>query len=377
MRPERRPHLSAYAIVVAFALTTPTPSIAQSLPPRLAGFLRQTIALNADQMRAVDAGDPVGKALDTPDQNEVALFGIVRIAVPRSFYVRTAGDFASSLKSASRTEYGLLSDPASAADVAAVSVPHRDVDDLAHCAPGSCKVKLPAGGIAAIRAAIDANPHAADSVVDAVVRARMVQYVDAYRAEGDSALVRYADESRRDDAAQVFAGVLSRSPYMYQYAPSLERYLKDYPRDRPAGVHDAMFWSEDNLPSLRPTLTVRQAIIYAPPELPGSTFIVTKLLYASHYLDGDLDLTAVVDEERGGVADTSGIYVVRLERMHFDQLPSGGILNLRGRVIGRLLNRTEEWLHDTKAQSERAYARSTARRPSSPRSSPRASAGAW
>jgi hypothetical protein len=355
-----RPLAWARALVLAAALTSPAPAAGQSLPPLLAQFLRQTIALDAKQMSAVDAGHPVGKALDTPDHNEVALFGIVRIDVPRSFYVNAAADFPASLGSASRTRYGLLSDPASASDVAAVSVPHRDVDELAHCAAGSCKVKLPSGGITAIRAAIAANPESADSVVNAVVRARMVAYVNAYRADGDSALVQYADASRHDDAAQVFAGVLSRSPYMYRYAPSLERYLKDYPRDRPAGAHDVVFWAEDDLAGLRPTLTVRQEFIYAPPELAGCTLIVTKLLYASHYLDGDLDLTAVVDQERGATADTAGIYLVRLERMHFDNLPNGGLFHVRRRVIGQLLHRSEDRLRDAKARSEQAFARTAA-----------------
>jgi hypothetical protein len=143
---------------------------------------------------------------------------------------------------------------------------------------------------------------------------------------------------------------------MYEYAPSLERYLKNYPDDRPAHVRETLFWSEDDLPGLKPTLSITHEMVYAPPELPGSTLIVSKQLYADHYLDGALDVTAVVDQAGGQRANAAGIALVILRRWHFDDLPSGGLMNVRGRVTGKLRDQTIALLRGTKTKSEEAYA---------------------
>jgi hypothetical protein len=338
------------------ATVLPSPGAAQGMPPSLATFLQQTMALDAGAMSAAASGKPVVKVLDPSDQREIAAFGIVRIDVPRSFYVRRAADFATSLRDPSRLRFALFSEPAAASDVAALSLPHDDVQDLAHCRAGSCKVKLSAEAIAYVRANVDLASPSADSVVSAYFRGRMIDYVTGYRARGDSALIVYSD--KESSAAAVFQAMLSRSPYMYQYAPSLERYLENYPGDRLADVSEALFWSEDDLPGLKPTVTITHEVVYAPPELPGATLIASKLLYADHYLDGALDLTAVVDQ--AGDQAAAGIYMVLLRRLHFDDLPSGGLTNVRGRVIGKLRDATATFLRDVKTRSEQAYARAPA-----------------
>ena len=345
---------------VAIALASvASPGRAQGLPPSLEQFLLQTIGLHQDELSAVPSGRPVVKLLETPDRREIAVFGIVSIAVPRSFYVQRAVDFRSSLRSPSRLRFGIFSDPAVASDAAALSLRHDDVQDLAKCRAGSCKLKLSAEAIARVRSLIDSAPSSADSVVTAYFRGRMIDYVTGYRARGNSALTVYADAEANSAAAQVFDAMVSRSPYMYQYAPSLQRYLQNYPGDRPGDLSEALFWSEDDISGLQPTITITHQVVYAPPELPGCTLIVAKQLYADHYLDGALNLTAVVDPAPG----QQGLYLVFLRRLHFDDLPSGGLMNVRGRVIGKLRDQTRQSLGDAKTVSERAYASA----PASPR----------
>lgn len=341
-------------IAIACA-AAPAPAAAQALPPRLADFLQQTIALAPAGVRDLLNGKGVVKVLATSDQREVALFGIIHLKVPRAYYVARALDFASSLREPSRLRFGIFSDPAVPADVAVLSVPHNDVRDLAHCLPGACKVKLSAEAISQLRATVNLNSPSADSIVDAYVRGRVLGYVDAYRARGNAALMVYNDAQSVTAAAEVFQAMLSRSPYMYQYVPALERYLENTPNDRPPGISEVLFWSEDNLPGLPPTIMLSHEVVYAPPDLPGTTLIVTKLLYAAHFLDGGLDLAAVVDDAGGPGGAPAGSYLVILRRLHFDDLPSGGLLNLRGRVIGKLRARLAASLHDVRSATEQAY----------------------
>jgi len=334
--------------------TVPARSAAQDMPPLLAQFVQESIGLSANELGAASSGNPVVKALESPDRLEIAVFGIVSIGVPRSFYVGRAVNFPVALRDPSRLHFALFSEPAAASDLNDFSLPHADVQDLASCHSGACRIKLSAEAITRARAVIDLTAPSADSVTSAYFRGRIVDYVTAYRTRGNSALIVYNDAPSQAAAAQVFDGILSHSPYMYQYAPSLERYLKNYPNDRPPGVSEAIFWSDDDLPGLKPTLTITHEVVYAPPELPGSTLLALKLLYADHFLDGALDLRTVVDQVGTGAGSPAGIYLVVLRRLHFDDL--SGPLNVRRRVIGELRNRTKTFLRDAKTASEQAYA---------------------
>jgi hypothetical protein len=356
--------LPAVACAVWLCTTVASRAGAQGMPASLAQFLQQTAGLSSDEIKTAAAGIPVVKSLKVSDPREIAMLGVVSINVPRSFYVQRVTDFASSLHQASRTGLGIFSDPAVASDVAAVSLSQDDVKNLANCRPGDCKLKLPAQSITQLRASIDLKSPQADSVATAYVHARMVDYVTAYRARGDAALVTYDDSKDTTAAVQVWDAMLSQTPYIYQYAPELDQYLKNYPNDRPPGVREAIYWALDDLSGGQPTLTVNDEIVSESPARPHATYVMSKQLFSDHYLDGGLDLTAILDQSSdsatasasASAGATPGIYVVMLRRLHFDNLPSGGLLNIRGRVIGKLTDVTKTLLGDAKTQSEHDYA---------------------
>ena len=280
----------------------------------------------------------------------------MRIAVPRSYYVSLVTSFSPLLRDPARLRSAPFSDPATLADLAAFSLSQGDVQELIKCRPGSCKMKLPASAMADLRSVLDTASPAVDSIATAYFRKGVVDYVTAYRARGNAALVVYDDRQSPTAAALVLDSLLARSPEMYQYAPALERYLENYPHDRPAGVGEALFWAEDDLPGLRPTFTITHRVVYASPDLPGATLIAAKQLYAEHYLDGALGLTAVVDEQEAEPPEQPGFYLVYLRQLHFDNLPSGGIVNLRHKVIDKLRDGTAASLRQAKLQCEQAYA---------------------
>jgi hypothetical protein len=338
------------------AVLVPGTVFGQPMPPSLVQFLQETVGLKPDEMTSVSHNLPVVKLLETSDRREVALVGVQGIDVPRALYVQLATNFPTSLREPSRVAMGLFSDPAAPTDVATFALPHDDVQALAQCRPGKCDLKLPARAIGELRAILDPASPSADSVASAYFARHMVEYVTAYRARGNSALVVYDDASDSTAAAQVWDGFLSRSPYIYRHAPTLDRFFRNYPNDRPPDAREALFWAEDDLPGLKPLLTITDEIVYPAPELPGTTFIASKQLYCDHFLDGALDLIAVVDRVASPAPDSAGIYVVLLRRLHFDDLPSGGLVNVRGKVIGKTRDRTLAFLRDTKKASEQAYA---------------------
>lgn len=298
-------------------------------PAQLTRFLEQSIGLDAAQLAALERGEPVAKVLEARDRRDVALFGIVTVPVAREVYARTARDVPASLRTPNRTRLGIFSTPATERDVAAVTINSRDVAEMKDCKPGDCIVKLPATDMRRIREQMNWSAPDLQAQLSAFARRRMVEYVTDYRARGDSAMVVYDDRGNLNvRSSEAFAAQLAESPYVYQNVPSLQRYLSGYPHDSLPGATEILFWSEDALPRLRPILSVTHLVLYTPPELPGLTLFAAKQIYANHYFETALDLTAAVDRN-------PGIYLLVLRRYRFDNLP-GGILNIRGRAINAL-----------------------------------------
>ena len=301
-------------------------------PAQLTQFLQQSIGFDAEQLGTVERGEPVVKVLEAHDRRDVVVFGIITLPVSREQYVRALRDFPTSLRTPNRSQLGIFSDPAVAADVAAVTITPRDVADMKDCKPGDCVVKLPATDMRRIHDEMNwsAPPSDLQAQLSAYARRRLVEYVTDYRRRGDSAMAIYDDFGNLSvRSSEAFGAQLAESPYVYQTVPSLQSYLTNYPRGSlPDGAAEIVYWSEDVMPRLRPILSVTHLVVFTPPELPGMTLAAAKQIYADHYFEAALDLTAVVDR-------TPGAYLVVLRRYRFDNLP-GGILNIRGRAIGAL-----------------------------------------
>lgn len=335
----------AGAALLGGVVAAAVPLVAQQPPALLTEFLRQSIGLDSAQRAAVERGEVVVKVLDTRDQRDVAVFAIVTAGVSRDLYIQQVADFQRWLGAPTRPRLGLFGHPASPADVVAVTIDSRDVSDLRSCRPGDCKVKLPATEMQRIQQAIDWKAPDVQPRVDAYARQRLVDYVTAYRARGDSAMVVY-DDRGNVRASDAFAALLRESPYVYHYAPSLHGYLAGYPHDTLDGVREVIYWAEDRLPRLRPILSIKHLVLYTPPELGGAaTILAEKQVYASHYFEAAFELLTVVDRSPGS-------YLLLLRRFRFDDLPSGGLINLRGRVIGKLRDQARADLEREKARAE-------------------------
>jgi len=314
-------------------------------PPRLTEFLQQSIGFDATQLATVERGEPVVKVLEARDRRDVAVFGIITVPVTRDAWASAARTFPAALRTPNRTQLGIFSSPATAGDVAAVTINSRDVADMKDCKPGDCVAKLPATDMRRIHDQMNWSAPAPElqAQLNAYARRRLVEYVTDYRARGDSAMVIYDDRGNLNvHASEAFAAQLAESRFVYQRVPSLQRYLAAYPHDSLPGAAEILFWSEDVLPRLRPILSVTHLVVYTPPELPGMTLVAAKQLYANHYFEAAVDLTSAV--ERG-----PGIYLLTLRRYRFDNLP-GGILNIRGRAIGAL---RDQLLADLRRQQQR------------------------
>jgi hypothetical protein len=326
----------------------PAPAGGQQTPGQLAQFLQEHIGLTAAQIGNMEQGQPVVSVLDTKKKEDVAVFGIITINQSRQAYVERAKDFPRSLRTPSRMALGVFSQPPALADVEAVSIDSQDVAELPRCRVGECRLKLPAVVMDEVRRTVDWGGPNAQAQVDAYARRLLIAYAADYRARGDSALVVYDDRGHRD-ASKAFAGLLAESPYVFQYVPSLHRYLADYPRTRLEGVTDVLYWSTDTVPSLRPILSVNHLTIYSPPELPGTTLLANKQIFANHYFEALFDLTTAITRP---AAPAGGIYLVVIRRFRFDRMPSVAMVSLKGKVEGKLRDQLRQDLEHEKRAAE-------------------------
>ena len=339
-------HPVGMALLGCIAAAAPLPG--QQTPAPLVRFLRHSIGLDSTQLAAVERGAAVVKVLDTKNQRDVAVFGIITADVPRQRYVAHLQDFPSSLRAPTRPRFGIFSDPATAADVQGLVVDQQDVAEVKDCHPDDCKIKLPATEMKRLHEDIDWSAADPQAQVNSYARQRVLEYVTDYRARGDTAMVVY-DDRGNVRASSAFAALLAESPYVYEYVPAFQEYLATYPRGKLDGLSEVLFWSEDRLPRLKPILSVTHLAVYAPPAFPGATFVAGKQIYANHYFEAGFDLKTVID--RVTPAATPGIYLVLLRRSRFDDLPTG-LFNIRGKVIGKLRDQMRADLEREKTTAE-------------------------
>jgi len=323
-------------------------AIAQQRWASLDEFLTSGVRLSPQERQALQRGETIARMLPTTDAQDIAVFGAVQIDVPRKFLVERQRDFPTALRTPTRVQVQVFSDPAVLADVQALEASNDDLKELRNCRPSSCNFKLPATDMEKFRATIGSGTEA-KARVESYARQRIVEYVTNYRSRGNAAMVVY-DDRGTVQSSDALAAMLRDSSYVFATVPALGQYLLEYPRASLSGATDVLFWSRDEMPHLRPILRIAHETIFTPPANPEVTVIAAKQIYADHYFEAGLEVLAVVD--RLIATEPAGVTVVAIRRFRFDHLPSGGFLNIRGRVGNGLRDNVVADLKRLKRDSE-------------------------
>ncbi len=346
-------------IILMLSCLIASEAAAQARWRTLDEFLERGVVLTAAESTSLTRGDPIARTLRTGDARDVAVFGAIQIAVPRAFFTEQQRDFPKALRSPARTQVQLFSEPAAAQDVQAFAVSDDDLRGLRDCKPNNCRVKLPGTDMARARAAADPSSPGARDRVGAYARQRMIEYVTDYRSHGNAAMVVY-DDRGTVHSSDAFAAMMEDSSYVFSALPSLAEFLLGYPRGVPPGAAQVIFWSRDEIPHLQPVVRITHEVVYSPLEIPTMTLVAAKQIYANHYFEAGLETLAAADRaSSGSTPDAARITVVAVRRYRFDQLPSGGVLNIRGRVTNGLRQNLVADLTRIKRENEAAW---TARR---------------
>lgn len=348
--------LIAAMILVAIGLRSAT---AQTMP----GALQRLTTLDAKAVDAVERGEAVTITVEAPEKSEIATLGVVRLEVPRAFYVDHVKPLTGFLASGTSSQSGSFSEPARLEDVASMSLDLSDAKAFEKCQPLKCDVKLPASEMERFRTAL-AKSHDPLPRADSLMREWIVAYVNAYRADSAEETVVYDDTRRPVRSSDAFRALLAEPmPAGIEAEPFTS--MLDVPRAaRPPAVMSRISWELDRLPGLKPILEVVERSMISSQAHPGQSWMATKLLYASHYFESQVEYLTVADAP--SAAGQGASYLIVLRRQKFDDLPSGGLFNIRGKAVKRLREALRTTLANTRTEMAAANAASPAAAPHPP-----------
>jgi hypothetical protein len=81
--------------------------------------------------------------------------------------------------------------------------------------------------------------------------------------------------------------------------------------------------------------------------------IASKQIYASHYFEASLELTALIENEVAG--ESPGLLLLYLNRSRFDTLRKSSPLGMKDKIKKGVLRKVHEEMKSTKARIEVLY----------------------
>jgi hypothetical protein len=273
-------------------------STARTADPDFRKALTQRAALSADQIAALERGELVVQVINPNDKREVVVCGVMKLPSDPETALKAFQLSSTQLKKKSILQSGKFSNPPRTEDLGSLTLSDRDIEDLKKCTVGDCKLKLSATMIHRFQKSIDWNAIDYKEQVNQLFRLMIVEYVTAYLQRGDAALIEYADQSSRVSLAREQESLLTNLLYINDAAPEFVRHLKAFPRSS-VPVEHSLSWAMINV-GLKPVLVITDTATYRS-QVDGVTrmLVLSKQIYAHHYFDSSLSLTAVISDHAG------------------------------------------------------------------------------
>jgi len=288
----RRPAILCALLFLLFSCLQTT---AQTADPELRKTLAEHAAFGAEQIAALERGEPVAKLIPSNDPRDVAVCGVIEIPSDPETALK-AFQFSLSLKLNSILQSGKFTNPPRVEDLASLTLSDADISDLKTCTVGDCKLKLSAAMIQRFQKSIDWNAIDYKEQANQLFRLMMVEYVATYLQRGDAALIQYADQSPRVSLAREQDALLTNLLYVNDTAPEFVRHLKAFPRST-GPVEHSLSWARINF-GLKPVLVITDVSTYRS-DVNGvqRMLVLSKQIYANHYFDASLSLTAAIADQ--------------------------------------------------------------------------------
>jgi hypothetical protein len=302
----------------------------------LVSLLSGTEGLTAPELAAVEKGGIVAKVIDTPDRSEVLSIAVMRVRTTPSRVLERFRNVESWRRDPWVLQIGRVGKVPSAGDLEALTLDPRDVNGLARCRVNDCDVRFPAEVIEQFRKEIDWSSSSHATRANALFRETLSAYTASYLSRGNAALFKY---DNNDDPVRIEDGLrrlVLRSRLLADATPDLQAYLERFPNDRPPDAEDHFYWLKERFWLLN-VLSLNHSTVVDRATAEGRLIMaVSKQLYATHYYEASLSVTAYLESPGGG-----GSYLLSLNRVRADIRP-GGFNWLERLLLNRLVRRRLE-----------------------------------
>jgi hypothetical protein len=345
-------------LVAAFLVQALTPFpgvVAQTREPEPATFLRKQLEFTPSDLATLESGQIIVKLPKTPETREVAAFTIARLDVPSDFLVDRVRDIATFKKGDSVLQIGKFSNPPRLGDLDGLTVDQVDIDAIKRCRVNNCDLKMSATSIEKLRKDVNWSEQNYRDQVTRFFRGMLLEHVQAYLKLGNAGLGNYEDKSYKLGLGDEMRTLLKPTSYMYGYLPEFQRYLEGFPTTRQStagNFEDFLYWSKEDY-GLKPVISMTHVTIQRHAHGTAvDTMIASQGIYASHYLEASLGLTALVQSQ---ASEPPRSYLIYVNRSHTDAFRGFFAGVKRSLVTGRIRDTAKKKMGMIKEKLETEY----------------------
>jgi hypothetical protein len=286
-------------------------------PDSLSAFLQKQLAFTPADLDALDQGQVIARLPKTPETREVAAFAIMQLNVPADFFLKRVQDIVNFKKSNNVLQIGKFSDPPRPEDLSTLTLDASEIETIRRCRVAKCDLKLSATMIERFRNEVNWSAPDYQARASALMREILFDHVRTYLKSGNAALGEYSDRPYKLNLADEFRSLVEPAAYMYRYKPELRHFLLDFPNSRPEHGESFIYWSKEKF-GLKPVVSVTHIAVQRLSRSAYSDVVIaSKGIYANHYFDASLGLTAFVHD---GDSEESQTYLIYINRSKADAL---------------------------------------------------------
>ena len=251
--------------------------------------LDNRVSLSESDLAALDRGETLVNILPSRDKREIAVGGLVRIQTTAEAFLQSCRENIARENNPAILEIGKFSNPPVTDDLQELTIEDRDIEDLRNCVVHDCRLKLSTMMIDRLRQEVNWDTSNYKNQVTQVIKQMWADYVNDYLKRGNAALIQYDDKEKAIRVAENQRQLVAASSYDGLIAP---RQNQGDPRPKFETIENAVVWSKIKY-GLKPVIAIDHITIYK--SLQDSTtriLIVSKQIYANHYFDSSVALTA-------------------------------------------------------------------------------------
>lgn len=334
--------LLVFVAVCALTWVAGSTCAAQNSVAEFQQALREKAAFDESDFNVLAQGQAVVKILPGRDKREVAVAGLAPLQATAEVFLQSFRESLTRKSNAAILEIGSFSSPPVIDDLRMLTFDDRDIEDLKDCVVGDCRLKLSALMIDRLHKEVDWQAPDYQAQATQLLKVMLLEYVRDYLARGDRALIEYNDkptevrlaEEQRDLMAALGHDVLTE----------FSQFPKGFPTAEFPMTEQALVWSKIKF-GLKPVIAINHITIYKGVHQIGPQILIaSKQIYANHYFDSSLALTAFLSVP--GASHESYLFYENRSRADglggaFGNLKRGIIENRAQESVTAILNQSQ------------------------------------